>query len=218
MTDSPEKPPARRRRAIGDKTANIPKVQLGPADWVGAAFDMLVTDNIDAVRVDVLAKRLNVTRGSFYWHFADREDLLERVLEQWRRTTTERVIERFSSGGLGARDMLRELLRLPFHGKAAANASAVEMAIREWGRRSDDVRRVLAEVDNQRLGYISQCFSALGRSIPEARNCAALFYAAMLSEAMLQHVLPEGQREERVTFIAAAVIDRPGGDAPGRSA
>ena len=57
---------------------------LTPEAWIDAATEVLVDRGIDHVRVDVLATQLGVTRGSFYWHFRDREDLLRRVLEAWR--------------------------------------------------------------------------------------------------------------------------------------
>lgn len=64
-----------------------PRAQLTPDDWVRAATDLLVTKSIDAVRVDVLAKQLDVTRGSFYWHFKNRDDLLHQVLQDWSERT-----------------------------------------------------------------------------------------------------------------------------------
>ena len=66
-----------------------------PGHWIAAATERAVDRGIDAVRVDVLAKELEVTRGSFYWHFKDREALLVAVLHAWRDGATEQVIERF---------------------------------------------------------------------------------------------------------------------------
>jgi len=68
---------------------------LTPEAWIVAATDVLIDRGIDAVRVDVLAKAMDVTRGSFYWHFKDREALLVAVLNAWRDAATEQVIDRF---------------------------------------------------------------------------------------------------------------------------
>jgi AcrR family transcriptional regulator len=54
---------------------------MTPEHWIAAATDLLVDKGIDAVRVDPLARQLEVTRGSFYWHFKDRESLLVSVLK-----------------------------------------------------------------------------------------------------------------------------------------
>ena len=70
-------------------SAAAPRTQLTPNDWVRAATDLLVTKSIDAVRVDVLAKQLDVTRGSFYWHFKNRDDLLNQVLQDWVSASTK---------------------------------------------------------------------------------------------------------------------------------
>jgi len=60
-----------------------PDPRLGRADWVEAAWELLGKGSLDQVRVDTLAKHLDVTRGSFYWHFKDRGDLIEAILERW---------------------------------------------------------------------------------------------------------------------------------------
>ena len=66
-----------------DRPALPPRQTLTPERWVDAATEQLMDHGIDQVRVDVLARKLEVTRGSFYWHFADREDLLRAVLRAW---------------------------------------------------------------------------------------------------------------------------------------
>src|SRR5438445_6682139 len=75
------------------------RVQLTPQDWVAAASALLRNNGVDAVRVDVLAKQMGVTRGSFYWHFADREYLLQRMVTAWRDAATEQGISRLEQQG-----------------------------------------------------------------------------------------------------------------------
>ena len=58
-------------------------VRLDAEAWIGAAFDALADGGIDAVRVEPLAKALDITKGSFYWHFADRRALLDAMLGSW---------------------------------------------------------------------------------------------------------------------------------------
>ena len=61
-----------------------PRLQLDRAAWIQAALDTLADEGVTGVRVEVLAKRLHVTKGSFYWHFKDRQDLLSGILETWK--------------------------------------------------------------------------------------------------------------------------------------
>lgn len=180
--------------------------QLTPEDWIHAARALLVSRSIDAVRVEVLAKELAVTRGSFYWHFKDRDDLLHRMLEAWRDEATEQIIYRFERRNLSPRDLIRDLLALPFRGASAQEAASTELAIRAWARRDERVRQILDEVDAKRLSYISQCFSALGFGIAEARARAFALYSYDLSESLLSSQGTDAQKSERRTFMEKLLL------------
>ena len=52
--------------------------------WILCAIDTLAVGGLAELRVEALAKRLKVTKGSFYWHFARRKDFLIAVLQHWR--------------------------------------------------------------------------------------------------------------------------------------
>ena len=167
--------------AVADK----PRPPLTPERWVEAATEVLVDRGIDHVRVDLLAKSLAVTRGSFYWHFRDRDDLLRAVLQAWRARTTEQLTLRLESAHDNAADQVRDLLSLPVRGRSAVRAARIELAIRAWARRDDLARVFVDEADAARLGYIAQVFSSLGFGLVEARSRAFLLYSFMLAESML---------------------------------
>ena len=195
-------PPAPKKRKSADTGR-----QLTAHDWVVAAQELLVNSSIDGVRVDILAKRLAVTRGSFYWHFEDRQDLLDRLLKHWRDQATENVIRQFESAKLPPEEIVNGLLKLPFRGRTAVQAWSVELAIRAWARRDDSARRVVDDVDAQRLSYIAQCFSALGHSIAAARVRAFALYGMELAEALLANQGTSTQRDERATFFLGKLLD-----------
>jgi AcrR family transcriptional regulator len=180
--------------------------QFTPDDWINAAKALLIDHGVDAVRVDVLSKQLGVTRGSFYWHFKNRDDLLRRLLKSWRDHATEQVISRFEQTNATPAELIRELLMLPFHGRAAAEAASTELAIRGWARRDAMARQVVDEVDAQRLSYIAQCFSSLGHSIAEARARAFALYAYELAESLLHNQGTDGQKAERNAFLERALL------------
>jgi AcrR family transcriptional regulator len=194
-------------RTASSNTSDTPsKTQLTPDDWIRAAAEVLVDKSVDAVRVEVLSKNLGVTRGSFYWHFKDRDDLLRQLLVWWRDTATEQIIDRFEKRNIKPRELLRDLLLLPFHGEAAKVAAATELAIRGWARRDDMARQVLDEVDSKRLSYIAQCFSALGFDIGEARMRAFALYSYELAESLLSSHGTEKQKEERRAFMERILL------------
>ena len=180
--------------------------QFGPDDWIRAAHRILESRGIDAVRVEVLAKEMSVTKGSFYWHFRDRPDLLQRMLTAWRDAATEQIIHRFESRELSARELIRDLLSLPFRGESAKQAAAIELAIRAWARRDEAARAVLDEVDKKRLTYIAECFRALGFSAAESKSRAFALYSYELSESLLSHQGTVKERDNRRAFMEKLLL------------
>ena len=202
LVDSPKKSRGR-TTASGDSDA---RTQLTPTDWIAAATEVLVHKSIDSVRVDVLAKELHVTRGSFYWHFEDREDLLRRVLMGWQEAQTEQIIARHQREGVKAEALIVELVELPFHGRAAMKGSSVELAIRAWARRDDAARMVVDEVDSKRLAYIEECFTSLGFSSKAARARAFTLYCYMQSESLFRNQGSATDKAERRQFVARMLL------------
>lgn len=189
-----------------DSTNKVAKIQLTPNDWITAAFNLLTDSSIDSVRVDILAKELGVTRGSFYWHFKDRSDLLARMLNTWRDAATESIIQRFDKSGATPEALIKELLTLPFRGRAAINSSSIELSIRAWARRDDMARKVVDAVDAQRLTYIARCFTELGCQTSDAHLRAFMVYSYMITESLLQAQYSEQERIERRDYIQKTVL------------
>lgn len=167
------------------RKAPAPATPLDAAAWVEASFDLLAEGGIDAVRVDPLAKRLGVTRGSFYWHFKDRETLHKAMLKQWRKWATYQIGDKLDRVAPDAAERLRRNLALPSGGARAKRAAAIEMAIRQWARRDEEAASAVQRIDHQRLRYYAKHFVELGHSEEEARRRAYLFYAALMSQAII---------------------------------
>ncbi len=183
-----------------------PRNALTPERWVEAATEVLVDHGIDSVRVDVLARALKVTRGSFYWHFRDREDLLRAVLQAWRARATEQLTRRLESAHTDPREQVRDLISLPFRGRSATRAARIELAIRAWARRDAMARAFVDEADAARIGYIAQVFSSLGFGIAEARSRAFLMYSYEVAESLLSHQGSAAQRQERGRFVERLLL------------
>jgi AcrR family transcriptional regulator len=198
----PAAPAPRRRKAAA---AAAPKAALTPEDWVAAATEVLVDHGIDHVRVDVLAGELQVTRGSFYWHFRDREDLLRRVLQAWREETTVQLTKRLAVARSEPRELLADVITLPFRGRAAARAARIELAIRAWARRDPMARQALDEADAARIGYHEALFGALGFGAAEAAHRAFLLYGYEVAESLLARQGGGEAREARRRFVLQLV-------------
>lgn len=174
----PASPPA-------PNTSAKPSTALDVSAWVDAAFDLLAEGGIDAVRIDPLAKRLGVTRGSFYWHFKDRAALHSAVLKQWRKWATYQVGNRVEQATADPGERLRRTLALPSKGARAKRAAAIEMAIRQWARRDGEAASAVQRIDHHRLSYYAKLFGEIGHNEKEARKRAYLFYAALMSQAII---------------------------------
>ncbi len=174
---------------------------LSPESWIHAATEVLVDRGIDHVKVDALALQLGVTRGSFYWHFKDREALLRSVLAAWHKLSTEQLTSRLESASDDALAQLQSLLSLPFRGRAAVRAARIELAIRAWARRDGMARSAVDQSDASRIGYIAQVFSALGFGFKESRARAFLLYAYVVGESQMSGQGSPAQRAERREFV-----------------
>ena len=204
---NPELPPPLDSNPTGAARRTV-RTLLTPDTWVNAATELLVVNGIDAVRVDVISKILKVTRGSFYWHFKDREDLLHHVLEAWRKATTDQIIERFDKHRDEPELLFKELISLPFRGRAAARAANIELAIRAWARRDQMARYAVDQVDERRLSYIAQCFSALGFPMAEARQRAFMLYSYEVAESILAHQGNAAQKRARSELVQQLLLTR----------
>src|SRR5260370_34728051 len=87
-----------------------PPTRTPRSKWIDEGLRALAAGGPDAVRIEPLAQALGVTRGGFYWHFADRRALLEEMLDRWERATTEEVSERLAREGGAPRSTPRRLL------------------------------------------------------------------------------------------------------------
>lgn len=166
-----------------------PRKRLSAQDWVEAACAALAEGGVTAVAVEPLATRLGTTKGSFYWHFAGRDDLLARSLEHWERTETDEVIALVEAQP-DAAARLRTLLGVAMGGPRARAGASVELALQPAAEHPL-VAPVLARVTRRRLDYLTGLFGDLGFAPGEAARRSLLAYTAYLGHAQLAHATPD---------------------------
>ena len=186
-------------------TAPAERARLTPEDWIAAATAVLVDQGIDRVRVDTLAVQLGVTRGSFYWHFRDRDHLLRRLLQAWSERTTEQLTRRLKGASTDAAERLRGVVSLPFRGQAAAREARIELAIRAWARRDEMARQAVDTSDASRIAYHAQIFESLGFDAAQARHRGFLLYAYEVAESLLNRLGSAALKRERSAFVERLV-------------
>lgn len=152
--------------------------------WALAALQALSKHGVDAVAVEPVARQLGVTKGSFYWHFKNRAQLLDAALELWEQRGTSDVIAALNEVE-SPTERLRQLFqRVSTAGKAApahaALASSSEPA----------VKRTLQRVATARLGFLARCYEDLGMTPANARRRALLAYATYLGTMQIARDAP----------------------------
>jgi len=156
--------------------------RVGKADWISAGLALLAERGVDAVAVEPLCLRLGVTKGSFYWHFADRAALHAAMLESWRRTGTTDVADRVEEAGGGPHQKLARLTSL-----AAANPRAgLEVALRAWARRDPAAAAAVAEVDAIRTAYVAGLLVQMGLRPATAMRRSRLIYLVLLGGYLVE--------------------------------
>lgn len=165
--------------------AKTATTSLDAEAWIEAAFDVLAEGGIDAVRVEPLAKRLGVTRGSFYWHFTDRAALHTAMLKAWRKRASYQIGSRIESRTSAPEERLKQTLALPNSHPRAKRAAAIELAIRLWAGRDTETAKAVRHIDRVRLNYYAKLYTDMGLKPAAARKQAFLFYAALMAQAYI---------------------------------
>lgn len=180
------------------RNSEWPEIRPGERPWIEAALGHLADANVEDIRIEELARELGVTKGSFYWHFRNRDHLLDRVLEHWMDRATVQVTRWARSGGETGAERLRRLLSLPATTPPDKRGADVELAMRSWARREPRAAKIVAQVDSMRLDFFVELMAGIGHEGDEARWRAAIAQAFMLGDALLK---TGGSREERLRAV-----------------
>lgn len=194
-----------------DKTVKKPKTlpRLTRDDWLNAAFAAVVEGGFDAVRVLGLAQTLGVTRGSFYWHFADHPALVQALVERWVAQENALGARLRALRSSDARADLHHLLATALeHGGADLENMRFELALRGLGRRDAEVADQLLQVDAMRVRLFEENFLRLHDDPQRARELATLFYLAIVgsNQALSRPNNPPQTREFLCAVIDTYVI------------
>jgi len=174
-------------------TTGPAKQPLTAESWAEAALDAMAGGGLDAVAVEPLARRLNVTKGSFYWHFPNREALIKAALELWEQRETVDVV----SGLDREPDPYQRIVNLFKRANLSHKAGRLYLAL---AAASDDVRvnEVVQRVSARRLAYLEKCYRALGMDAGEAPLWATFAYATFIGNQQVHrdtpHTFPAGPK------------------------
>lgn len=164
---------------------------LSVKDWLDLGLKALTTHGFTALKAEPLAKAMGVSRGSFYWHFADIDAYRAAILKHWREVAAEQIIADLEEHR-GDEPPLHRLLRRSF-----SDRLALERAVRSWATLDPVARKAVESIDRRRLGYVESLLeqSGLPQDIAQAR--AQILYWAFLGFALSDKPLT-GKRQAAV--------------------
>jgi AcrR family transcriptional regulator len=183
--------------------------QLSAKDWLDAGLNALAEDGFAALKAEPLAKTLHVSRGSFYWHFADLAAYHAAVLVRWREVAAERVIADLEAVPEGE-SPLRLLLRRTFSGRLS-----LEKAVRSWATFDSQARAAVQAIDRRRLDYVELLLRNAGQRSDIAQARAQILYWAFIGYALSDKPLPKARQEAVLDELMGMALRQH--DTPGRA-
>src|SRR5574343_928966 len=205
MENKPVKPSISKPVTKPRSRAASPRTQLDPERWVDEAIDVLAKEGVTGLRVEVLAKRCGVTKGSFYWHFKDRQALLDAVLEQWKLGRI-RDIEKTTAVTPGnERDQLHYAIEV-YGASRNRKGMSIELAVRDWARHDPQAAAIVEAVDLYRLECTRKLFVAAGMSDAEAKSRSLLLYACVFGLSLMHYTHFDNHLDDLKGRIADRIV------------
>ena len=182
-------------------------------DWAEVALDVIASGGIEAVAVEPLARRLGVTKGSFYWHYPNRDALVARALQVWERQETVDMI-----GHAEQEPQPRERIHTLFRTAANTDARSERILLALSGSKHEAARACVQRVTEAWRAYIESCYRALGMEASEARNWATFAYSTFVGTVRMRRdnpdALPVGQQfNDYLRFLIRSLIPTSAGRA-----
>ena len=160
--------------------------RLSPDDWAVAALKAIARGGLDAVVVEAIAKELGATKGSFYWHFKNRDALIEAALALWEQRTSEAVIKELEQLS-DPQERLRKLMTIALGREGVGRAEIALLASPEHPAALAAVRRAA----HRRIDYMAAQYELLGWAPEDALARAVLGYYVFVGHMQMAHVVPD---------------------------
>lgn len=169
--------------------------QLSANDWVDAGLKALASRGFTALKAEPLAKALRVSRGSFYWHFADIAAFHAAILARWHEVAAEQIIANVETAAKD-QDPLALLLRRVF-----GERLTLERAVRTWASVDATARTAVQAIDRRRLTYVEGLLAQSGLPAEQARTRAQILYWAFLGFALSDQPLPKARQHAAINEL-----------------
>jgi AcrR family transcriptional regulator len=160
------------------------RAQLDRNGWIAGAIETLADEGVAGLRVEALAKRFGVTKGSFYWHFKNRQDLISAILETWKEGRIRDIDKQSDAQAGKEREQLLQIIAV-YGSNRNRKGIAIELAVRDWARRDPPAGAIVEAVDRYRLESAAKLFVASGLCADEAKSRSLLLYAYVFGQSLM---------------------------------
>jgi len=182
-----------------------PKKPLDRDAWLRKALDVLFANGISQIKVEVLARKMKLTKGSFYWHFKNRDELLRSMVDWWRDQQLSFIARLAVQQVADPASQIKAVINFTQH----TEDSHHDLAMREFARFNKLAAQAVASVDQQRVDYLAQLFRAADFNEQEALLRARALYFYQVGEYTTSLVLESGLRDELAERQFRLLICRP---------
>ncbi|RDL43746.1 TetR/AcrR family transcriptional regulator [Marinomonas piezotolerans] len=173
-----------------------------PEVWFEAAIEILLESGIEAVKISTLAKRLNISRTSFYWFFSDREALLNELVAFWKRKNTGNFVAQVDAYAESICEATLNVFDCWYD--QTLFDSKLEFAVRSWSLQSSEIRDAVQQADDERLNALIAMYTKFGKAKVEADVNARTLYLVQIGYITMQVKESIETRMQRVPSFTKA--------------
>ncbi|MDX0960080.1 TetR/AcrR family transcriptional regulator [Sinorhizobium medicae] len=179
-----------------EQTMNDSGWRGSPDVWLGAAYESLLEAGVDAVKIQPLAKKLNLSRTSFYWFFKDREELLDALVIRWREKNTGNLIKQAEAYAETVAEAMLNVFDCWLD--SSLFDSQFEFAVRSWAIQSPEILAEVQRADQQRLEALTRMFLRFGQNEARADVRARTIYLVQIGYISMQTKEDTAVRMKRI--------------------
>ena len=173
------------------------------AEWLQAAANILESHSVADVKIESLARALGISKSGFYWHFKNREELLDHLLDYWSHEVTEVITENSKILELDPMNRLRRTAEIILD----YDLVRFETALRQWAFSNEKAAEAVASVNQKRMDFVGGALQELGFSGEDLEMRTLLFTCYHSCESLMFHDIPTERRrkliEKRMELIAS---------------
>jgi AcrR family transcriptional regulator len=185
-----------------DESADSPR--LSRQAWLEQALVAIGRRGKGWVGIHDLVKDLGVSKGSFYWHFRNREEFVEALLDYWVGNLTAAVPEMIEAKCGSPKDRLLALMDLI----SSEKLNRLDIAIRSWALREPKAAAAVKKSDRIRLDYVGSLFREMGFEGDELEMRTRTFVIYFSFEAAFSHPEPVDDRKRLMKLRSAWLVKR----------